>query len=348
LSQSPPNDAAATPDVGDLLLDVRGLSTQFATREGVLRAVDGFHLKLERGQTVGLVGESGCGKSMLAYSLLRLVPSPGRVVSGEVFWKGRDLMRLSEEEIRKVRGREIAMVFQEPSAALNPVLTVGEQVAEPLRIHLKMSRREAKDKAAELLQAVRIPDPVRRLQDYPHQMSGGMKQRVLIAMAIACSPDLLIADEPTTALDVTVQAQILDLLSRLKEEFHLSLILISHDLGVVAQNTDRCAVMYAGRIVEEASIRSIFLEPKHPYTEGLLRSIPRPSSKKDGRKRLLTIEGTVPNLAALPPGCAFGTRCPARFGPCDDKPPALLEVAPSHLAACYQYSEPANEEKRDR
>ena len=347
MSPSPPNDAAAAPEVGDLLLDVRGLSTQFETREGLLRAVDDLHLKLERGQTLGLVGESGCGKSMLAYSLLRLVPPPGRVVSGEIFWKGRDLMALSEEEIRKVRGREIAMVFQEPTAALNPVLTVGEQVAEPLRIHFKMSRRQAKEKAAELLQAVRIPDPVRRLQDYPHQMSGGMKQRALIAMAIACSPDLLIADEPTTALDVTVQAQILDLLSRLKEEFHLSVILISHDLGVVAQNADRCAVMYAGRIVEEASVRSIFLEPKHPYTEGLLRSIPRPGSNKDGKKKLSAIEGTVPNLAALPPGCAFGPRCPARFEPCDGKSPVLLEVAPKHLAACYQYSEPTIVKEQD-
>jgi oligopeptide/dipeptide ABC transporter ATP-binding protein len=254
-------------------------------------------------------------------------------------WKGRDLHRLAENELRKVRGREIALIFQEPSAALNPVLSIGDQVSEPLRIHLKMGRKEAKEKAAELLRAVRIPDPSRRLADYPHQMSGGMKQRVLIAIAIACSPDLLIADEPTTALDVTVQAQILDLLSRLKEEYHLSLILISHDLGVVAQNVDRLAVMYAGRIVEQADVRAIFEEPKHPYTEGLLRSIPRSGASGEKRKRLEAIEGTVPNLANLPPGCAFSPRCPDRFEACNSKPPSLLEVAGGHQAACFKHSE---------
>jgi oligopeptide/dipeptide ABC transporter ATP-binding protein len=317
------------------LLHIRGLTTAFETRDGQLRAVDHLGLEVEKGQTVGLVGESGCGKSMLAYSILRLVPPPGRVVEGEVIWKGRDLHQLPENELRKVRGREIALIFQEPSAALNPVLSIGEQVSEPLRIHLGMGRREAREKAAELLRAVRIPDPESRLADYPHQMSGGMKQRVLIAMAIACSPDLLIADEPTTALDVTVQAQILDLLSRLKDEYDLSLILISHDLGVVAQNADRLAVMYAGRIVEEASVRAIFENPKHPYTEGLLRSIPRPGG---GAKRLQAIEGTVPDLASLPAGCAFHPRCPHRFEPCDVQAPSLLEVEPGHAAACYLHT----------
>jgi oligopeptide/dipeptide ABC transporter ATP-binding protein len=317
------------------LLEIRGLTTAFETRDGQLRAVDNLGLKVEKGQTVGLVGESGCGKSMLAYSILRLVPPPGRVVEGEVLWKGRDLHQLPENELRKVRGREIALIFQEPSAALNPVLSIGEQVTEPLRIHLGMNRKQARDKATQLLRAVRIPDPESRLSDYPHQMSGGMKQRVLIAMAIACSPDLLIADEPTTALDVTVQAQILDLLSRLKDEYELSLILISHDLGVVAQNVDRLAVMYAGRIVEEASVRAIFEYPKHPYTEGLLRSIPRPGA---GTKRLQAIEGTVPDLASLPAGCAFHPRCPHRFEPCNDTTPELMEVEPGHTAACHLHS----------
>jgi oligopeptide/dipeptide ABC transporter ATP-binding protein len=339
LNPSEADRNATAPAKGDVLLEIRGLTTEFETRDGRFRAVDDLHLKVERGQTVGLVGESGCGKSMLAYSILRLVPPPGRVVTGEVMWKGRDLHRLGENDLRKVRGREIALIFQEPSAALNPVLSIGDHVSEPLRIHLKLGRKEAKEKAAELLRAVRIPDPSRRLADYPHQMSGGMKQRVLIAMAIACSPDLLIADEPTTALDVTVQAQILDLLSRLKEEYHLSLLLISHDLGVVAQNVDRLAVMYAGRIVEQADVRSIFEEPKHPYTEGLLRSIPRSGASGDERKRLEAIEGTVPNLANLPPGCAFSPRCPDRFEPCDRQPPSLMEVASGHLAACFKHFE---------
>jgi oligopeptide/dipeptide ABC transporter ATP-binding protein len=327
---------------GEVLLDIRGLSTEFVTRGGRFLVVDNLDLQVKRGQTVGLVGESGCGKSMLAYSVLRLVPPPGRVASGVVLWKGRNLHRLSEDDLRKVRGREIALIFQEPSAALNPVLSIGDQVSEPLRIHLKMRRKEASEKAAELLRAVRIPDPSRRLADYPHQMSGGMKQRVLIATAIACSPDLLIADEPTSALDVTVQAQILDLLSRLKDEYHLSLILISHDLGVVAQSVDRLAVMYAGRIVEQAKVRAIFEEPKHPYTVGLLRSIPHSGASDQERKRLEAIEGTVPNLANLPSGCAFSPRCPDRFEPCELESPSLTEVAGGHLTACFKYPENAS------
>lgn len=321
------------------LLRIRGLTTEFETRDGRFRAVDNLNLSVERGQTVGLVGESGCGKSMLAYSILRLVPPPGRVTAGEVFWKGRDLHRESEEGLRRVRGQEIALIFQEPSAALNPVLTIGDQVAEPLRVHLRLGRKEALEKAAELLKAVRIPDPAKRLADYPHQMSGGMKQRVLIAMAIACSPDLLIADEPTTALDVTVQAQILELLSRLKEEYNISLLLISHDLGVVAQNVDHLAVMYAGRIVERAPVAAVFNDPKHPYTEGLLQSIPRPGKDGEGKKRLQAIEGSVPNLAELPSGCAFHPRCPYRFDLCDEVTPTLSDLTPSHFASCHKYSE---------
>jgi peptide/nickel transport system ATP-binding protein len=316
------------------LLDIRGLTTLFDTGDRELRAVNGVHLSLEAGETLGLVGESGCGKSMLASSILRLVPPPGRIASGEIRWKGRDLVPLSESEMRRVRGREIGLVFQEPAAALNPVMTVGDQVAEPLRVHLGLSRREAKKRVVELFQAVRIADPERRVGDYPHEMSGGMKQRVLIAAAIACSPDLLIADEPTTALDVTVQAQVLELLRRLKEEYRLAMLLISHDLGVVAENADRVAVMYAGRIVEEAPVRSIFKNPGHPYTAGLLRSLPRRSG--NGRARLEAIDGTVPDLARLPQGCAFAPRCPLRFEPCDSVPP-LVEVAPGHRAACYRH-----------
>ena len=327
--------------MNETLLEVRGLSVQFDTATGPIRAVDDVHLNIARGQTVGLVGESGCGKSTLAYALLRLVPPPGRIVEGEILWKGKDLLRLPEKEIRRVRGKEIALIFQEPSAALNPVLTVGDQVAEPLRVHQGMSRRDALAQAVELLRAVRIPDAETRVDDYPHQMSGGMKQRVLIAMAIACSPDLLVADEPTTALDVTTQAQILELLDQLKEQFRLSILLVSHDLGVVAQNANRVAVMYAGRIVEEAPVDSLFKDPKHPYTSGLLRSLPRRGGTLRGtrgpRERLEAIQGTVPDLAELPLGCAFAPRCPLEFDLCGSAVPLLTEIASGHLAACYKH-----------
>ncbi len=336
--------------MSETLLEVRGLSVQFDSATGPIRAVVDVHLNIARGQTVGLVGESGCGKSTLAYALLRLVPPPGRIVEGEVLWKGTDLLRLPDKEIRRVRGKEIALIFQEPSAALNPVLTVGDQVAEPLRIHQGMSRRDALAKTVELFRAVRIPDAETRVDDYPHQMSGGMKQRVLIAMAIACAPDLLIADEPTTALDVTIQAQILGLLDQLKEQFRLAILLVSHDLGVVAQNADRVAVMYAGRIVEEAPVDSLFKDPKHPYTSGLLRSIPRRSGAFIGgtrgtggaRERLEAIQGTVPDLAELPPGCAFAPRCPLEFDRCGSAVPPLKEIASGHLAACYKHEEVMN------
>ena len=336
--------------MNETLLQVRGLSVQFDTATGPIRAVEDLHLNIARGQTLGLVGESGCGKSTLAYALLRLVPPPGRIVEGEILWKGKDLLKLPEKEIRRVRGKEIALIFQEPAAALNPVLTVGDQVAEPLRVHQGMSRRDALEKAVELFRAVHIPDAESRVQDYPHQMSGGMKQRVLIAMAIACSPDLLVADEPTTALDVTIQAQILDLLDQLKEQFRLAVLLVSHDLGVVAQNADRVAVMYAGRIVEEAPVKSLFKDPKHPYTSGLLRSLPRGSATSrmgaggtgGTRRRLEAIQGTVPDLAELPPGCAFAPRCPLEFELCRSAVPPLTEVASEHLAACYKHQEVTN------
>ena len=333
--------------MSETLLEVRGLSVQFDTATGPIRAVDDVHLNIARGQTVGLVGESGCGKSTLAYALLRLVPPPGRIVEGEVLWKGTDLLRLPDKEIRRVRGKEIALIFQEPSAALNPVLTVGDQVAEPLRIHQGMSRRDALAKTVELFRAVHIPDAETRVDDYAHQMSGGMKQRVLIAMAIACAPDLLIADEPTTALDVTIQAQILDLLDQLKEQFRLAILLVSHDLGVVAQNADRVAVMYAGRIVEEAPVDSLFKDPRHPYTSGLLRSLPRRGrtltrGTRGTRERLEAIPGTVPDLAELPPGCAFAPRCPLEFDLCGSAVPPLTEIASGHLAACYKHEEVIN------
>ena len=327
--------------MNEALLEVLGLSARFDTPaepQRPVRALEDVHLKIAPGETLGLVGESGCGKSTLAYSLLRLVPPPGRIVKGEILWKGQDLLRVSEEAIRHVRGREIALIFQDPSAALNPVLTIGTHVAEPLRIHRGTGRQEAWEKAVELLGAVGIPDPAVRARDYPHQMSGGMKQRVSIAMAIACSPDLLIADEPTSALDVTVQAQILELLERLKEELHLAILLVSHDLGVVAQHADRVAVMYAGRIVEEAPVDSIFHDPKHPYTTGLLRSLPG-AAGSTGRKKLEGIHGTVPDLAALTPGCAFAPRCALVFDACRRVVPPLLTVSPGHLTACYVYPE---------
>lgn len=330
--------------MNESLLEVRGLSVQFDTATGPIRAVEDVHLNVARGQTVGLVGESGCGKSTLAYALLRLVPPPGRIVDGEILWKDQDLLRLPDRDIRRVRGKEIALIFQEPSAALNPVLTVGDQVAEPLRVHQGMNRRDALAKAVELFRAVRIPDAETRVEDYPHQMSGGMKQRVLIAMAIACSPDLLVADEPTTALDVTIQAQILDLLDQLKEQFQLAILLVSHDLGVVAQNADRVAVMYAGRIVEEGPVDSLFKDPKHPYTSGLLRSLPRRSGTRSGgaRTKLEAIQGSVPDLAELPAGCAFAPRCPLEFDLCGSAVPPLTEVASGHLAACYKHEQALN------
>ena len=335
--------------MNETLLEVRDLSVQFDTATGPIRPVDGVHLNIARRETVGLVGESGCGKSTLAYALLRLVPPPGSIVGGEILWKGNDLLRLPDKEIRRVRGREIALIFQEPSAALNPVLTVGDQVAEPLRVHQDMSRRDALAKAVELFRAVRIPDAETRVDDYPYQMSGGMKQRVLIAMAIACAPDLLVADEPTTALDVTIQAQILELLEQLKEQFQLAILLVSHDLGVVAQNADRVAVMYAGRIVEEAPIDSLFKDPKHPYTSGLLRSLPRSGTSRIGtggtgrvRERLEAIQGTVPDLAELPPGCAFAPRCPLEFDLCGSAVPPLTKIESEHLAACYKHQEVVN------
>ena len=316
------------------LLSVQDLTTTFKIPGGVVRAVDHVSLELRRGETLGIVGESGSGKSMTALSILRLVQPPGEIQGGPISFNGRsDLLELSERSMRAIRGAEIGFIFQEPMTALNPVFTIGAQIVEALRVHKKATRSGAKAKAIELLDAVRIPDPARRLRDYPHQLSGGMRQRVLIAIALACQPLLLIADEPTTALDVTIQAEILDLLQEMKEKFHLALMLITHDLGVVAGHADRVAVMYAGRIVEEAPMRQLFDSPKHPYTQGLLESIPGGTPGQ----RLRAIEGTVPNLAALPPGCPFEPRCPHRFELCPTALPPAYDVGPGQRARCYLY-----------
>jgi oligopeptide/dipeptide ABC transporter ATP-binding protein len=316
------------------LLRVQELITTFKTTTGVVCAVDHVSFALRRGETLGIVGESGSGKSMTALSILRLVQPPGEISGGPISFNGRsDLLELSERAMRQIRGAEIGFIFQEPMTALNPVYPIGDQIAEALLVHRKASRTEARGKALELLEAVKIPDPARRLHDYPHQLSGGMRQRVLIAIALSCQPLLLIADEPTTALDVTIQAEILDLLHEMKEQFHLALLLITHDLGVVAGHADRVAVMYAGRIVEEGPMRQIFESPKHPYTQGLLDSIPGGSPGQ----RLRAIEGTVPNLAKLPPGCPFEPRCPKRFERCPTAPPPAYDVGPHQHARCYLY-----------
>jgi oligopeptide/dipeptide ABC transporter ATP-binding protein len=316
------------------LLRVEDLTTTFKTRSGIVRAVDHVSFQIHRGETLGIVGESGSGKSMTALSILRLVQPPGEIHGGPITFNDRhDLLELSEREMRAIRGADIGFIFQEPMTALNPVFTVGDQISEALLVHGKASRAHAREKAVELLDAVRIPEPARRLRDYPHQLSGGMRQRVLIAIALACQPLLLIADEPTTALDVTIQAEILDLLQEMKERFNLALMLITHDLGVVAGHVDRVAVMYAGRIVEEAPMRQIFRSPKHPYTQGLLASIPGGAPGQ----RLQAIEGTVPNLARLPPGCAFEPRCPERFARCPTAPPPAYETNGDQRARCYLY-----------
>lgn len=318
----------------ETVLEVKDLKTYFYTPDGVVKAVDGINLSIKRGSLLGIVGESGCGKSMTAMSILNLVPQPpGRIVSGEILYEGKDILKLKESEMRAIRGAKISMIFQEPMTALNPVFTVGEQIAEALRVHKGMSRREAMDKAAELLSLVNIPSASDRVRDYPHQLSGGMRQRVMIAMAISCSPSIVIADEPTTALDVTVQAQVLDLLKQLMKKMGMSMILITHDLGVIAEVANDVAVMYAGRIVEYTSTEALFAAPTHPYTEGLLNSIPRFNEKK--RERLKTISGIVPRLLDLPEGCKFYGRCGIAIDRCKNEEPLLKETAKDHLTRCW-------------
>jgi oligopeptide/dipeptide ABC transporter ATP-binding protein len=317
------------------LLRVEHLTTMFELASGPVPAVDDVSFEIRAGETLGLVGESGSGKSVTALSILRLVQPPGRIARGRVWFKGRDLLTLPEEAMRQVRGAEISLIFQEPMTALNPVFTIGDQIAETLLVHGRATRRrDAMARAAELLDAVRIPDARSRVNDYPHQLSGGMRQRVLIAMALACRPSLVIADEPTTALDVTIQAQILDLLREMKSALNLSLLLITHDLGVIAETADRVAVMYAGRIVEEAPVRAIFRDPKHPYTRGLLASMPGTTAGE----RLKAIEGTVPMLGALPSGCAFNPRCPDRFDPCTLTTPPDYTIDDEHRAKCHLHA----------
>ncbi|MCR0984348.1 ABC transporter ATP-binding protein [Roseomonas populi] len=320
--------------MNDTLLRVEDLRTVFRSSAGDIAAVDGVTLDVPRGKTLGIVGESGCGKSMLSLSIMRLVPNPGRIAQGRVMLDGRDLAALSAAEMRGVRGGDIAMIFQEPMTSLNPVHSIGDQLMEAMRAHdAKASAAELRDRAVEALRRVRIPSPERRFAEYPHQLSGGMRQRVMIAMALACKPRLLIADEPTTALDVTVQAQILDLLRELQAETGMSVILITHDLGVVAEMADEVGVMYAGRVVERGTAKDIFEDPQHPYTIGLLGSIPR---IEEERERLLSIDGSVPPPFALPSGCRFNPRCPFAIRACTEADPPLRELAPGHRAACIR------------
>ncbi|HEX5320623.1 MAG TPA: ABC transporter ATP-binding protein [Stellaceae bacterium] len=320
------------------LLEVDELKTWFFTRDGIVRAVDGVSLHVMPGETLAIVGESGCGKSVTALSVLRLVPSPpGRIVSGHIRFAGRDLLALSEAQMRDVRGNDISMIFQEPMTSLNPVLTVGRQIAETLTLHQGLDRKAALDRAEEMLRLVHIPEPRRRIGQYPHQLSGGMRQRVMIAMALACNPKLLIADEPTTALDVTIQAQILDLMRELKDKIDAAIVLITHDLGVVAEMAQRVVVMYAGRKAEEAPVGPLFRRPLHPYTRGLLASIPHLGATlaEEEAGRLTEIPGTVPSLREPIPGCPFAARCDFATDICHREPPAFEEKEPGHFAACF-------------
>ncbi|MBV8536780.1 MAG: ABC transporter ATP-binding protein [Alphaproteobacteria bacterium] len=325
------------------LLEIEDLRTQFFTRDGVVRAVDGVSCAVSPGETLAVVGESGCGKSVTALSVLRLVPSPpGRIVAGSIRFQGRDLLRASEAEMRDIRGNEISMIFQEPMTSLNPVLTIGRQVGETLRLHQGLDARAAHDRAVEMLRLVHIPEPERRVAQYPHQLSGGMRQRVMIAMALACNPRLLIADEPTTALDVTIQAQILDLMRELKAKIGAAIILITHDLGVVAEMAQRVVVMYAGRKVEEAPVEALFRRPLHPYTSGLLASVPRlGSTLRDARHRLSEIPGLVPSLREEIRGCAFAPRCPLATDRCRRETPVLEAQGDGRVVACFEWQRAA-------
>jgi oligopeptide/dipeptide ABC transporter ATP-binding protein len=318
------------------LLDIRGLRTYFHTYEGVSRAVDGVDLTVNRGETVSVVGESGCGKSVTALSILRLVPNPpGRIVGGEIDFQGENLLALDMAAMRQVRGNKISMIFQEPMTSLNPLFTVGFQISESLRLHRGLSKQAALERSVEVLKMVGIPSPDKRVHDYPHHLSGGMRQRVMIAMAIACEPALIIADEPTTALDVTIQAQILEIMRELKEKTGAAVLLITHNLGVVADAAERVIVMYAGKIVEEADVEDIFENPCHPYTAALLKAIPHPDEEPRREQGLYVIPGMVPSPAHLPPGCKFNNRCSAVFAKCLEEEPPLVPVGPRHRARCW-------------
>ncbi|MFD1736983.1 ABC transporter ATP-binding protein [Bacillus salitolerans] len=321
----------------DVILEVKNLQTHFTTDDGVVKAVDGVDFKVERGQTLGIVGESGCGKSITSLSIMRLISSPpGKIAGGEVIFKGDNLLDYSEEKMRSIRGNEISMIFQEPMTSLNPVYCVGEQIAEAIRIHQKLNRKKAWDKAVEMLKLVGIPSPEKRAKQEPHELSGGMRQRVMIAMALACNPALLIADEPTTALDVTIQAQILDLLKKLQDDFGSAVIMITHDLGVVAETCDMVAVMYAGKVVEYTDVDSLFERPKHPYTEGLLNSIPR---VHEDLEELQTIKGSVPSPTNMPAGCRFAPRCPYATELCHNSLPELVSLDETAQVRCWIYTD---------
>ena len=316
------------------ILEVKNLSTQFFTQDGVVKAVNSISYNLDAGETLGIVGESGSGKSVGVMSLIRLIPTPpGKIVEGEVLFEGRDLLTASDDEIRSIRGNKISMIFQDPMTSLNPVLTIGRQISEALELHLGMDKNQAKERTVELLRLVGIPYAEQRVDNYPHQFSGGMRQRAMIAMGLSCNPQILIADEPTTALDVTIQAQIIDLVNQLREEFGMAIIWITHDLGVVAGLVDRVIVMYAGRIVEEAPVVELYKNPRHPYTIGLLNSLPR--LDEDRPEELQSIDGLPPDLIHYPPGCPFYARCNYRIDTCTSGPPSLEAVAPGHQVACY-------------
>jgi peptide/nickel transport system ATP-binding protein len=317
------------------LLDIRGLKTHFTTDDGVVQAVDGVDLSIERGETLGVVGESGCGKTVTAMSVLKLIPMPpGRIVSGQILYQGRDLVPLDTAAMDRIRAKDIAMVFQEPMTSLNPVYTVGEQIAEVLRKHEDLGRKAAIEKTVEMLRLVQIPNPDKRFNDYPHQFSGGMRQRVMIAMALSCNPKLLIADEPTTALDVTIQAQILELLQDMKQRFGMAIMLITHAMGVVAETAQRVVVMYAGKVIEEAPVERLFANPRHPYTQGLIRSIPRIDTAATHKTRLEAIPGVVPSLLNPPPGCRFAARCRYAMAKCREAVPPLIDIGGGHKVAC--------------
>jgi oligopeptide/dipeptide ABC transporter ATP-binding protein len=324
------------------MLDVVDLHTDLLLRGGTVHAVDGVSLTVGAGETLGVVGESGCGKSMLALSILRLVPTPpAKITGGRILFEGRDLLQLSEAEMRAIRGKDISMIFQEPMTSLNPVVTIGRQLGEAITLHQGLSRRDAAAKTIDMLRLVHIPEAERRVGDYPHQMSGGMRQRVVIAMALSCNPKVILADEPTTALDVTIQAQLLDLMAEMQAKFGTAMVLITHDMGLIAENADRVMVMYAGRKVEEAEVNALFAHPLHPYTRGLLGSIPHletGGAAEGGRNRLQEIKGSVPSLQKLPPGCAFAERCPLAMAQCREAAPPLEQKRAGHWAACWHAS----------
>jgi oligopeptide/dipeptide ABC transporter ATP-binding protein len=317
------------------LLEIRGLRTRFHTYEGMVNAVDGLDLEVFRGETLGLVGESGCGKSVTALSVLQLLRCPPAEIQGQILFEGTNLLDLDREGIRKIRGRAISMIFQEPMTSLNPVLTIGEQISEPVRLHKGMTRQGAWRRTIEMLQLVQIPGPRFRAREYPHKLSGGMRQRAMIAMALSCSPKLLLADEPTTALDVTIQAQIMSLMACLKEEFDTSIVLITHDLGIIAEMASRVVVMYAGKVVEEAPVKELFSDPRHPYTQGLLGSVPVIGRKTGGRRRLQEIPGIVPNPLEMPQGCRFNPRCPRSMAVCRDQEPPVVHLDEHRRASCW-------------